>query len=309
MKIEEVAKKKPVDRFLYWIRERHKIYLKRKAGRQRPWTDDEVLQSYFFTNPYRENDKTTVWFRENIRDPLRNKPEVLFATVCFRWFNKIETGRLLFGGDPRFEEDMDQRFSIGCAFNLLVKWNPKMAVKRLRIRANDGYPVFTGAYMIKAGNGPKGCKIPNVCNALSNVWKNRKQILDDIEGGTLEDACTILKEFPYLGGFMSYEIVTDLRHTYLLENASDIMTWCNPGPGCKRGLARLEGRSIERKKIRLAKDWLDQMRKLLVIAQRRLKSLPPLEMREIEHSLCEWDKYERMRLNEGRSKRKYNGHN
>ncbi len=29
---------------------------------------------------------------------------------------------------------------------------------------------------------------------------------------------------------------------------------------------------------------------------------PPLELREIEHSLCEFDKYERVRLGEGKPK-------
>ena len=34
---------------------------------------------------------------------------------------------------------------------------------------------------------------------------------------------------------------------------------------------------------------------------------PPFELREIEHSLCEFDKYERIRLGQGRPKQKYKG--
>ena len=48
-----------------------------------------------------------------------------------------------------------------------------------------------------------------------------------------------MKSNAFFGGFHSYEIVTDLRHTYLLENASDINLWANIGPGCRRGLARI----------------------------------------------------------------------
>jgi hypothetical protein len=51
MKIERVAKLSPESRFLYWIKERHAIYLRREAGEEKPWTDDEMLQRYFFTNP------------------------------------------------------------------------------------------------------------------------------------------------------------------------------------------------------------------------------------------------------------------
>jgi hypothetical protein len=84
MLVSKVSSLSTEARFLYWIRERHSIYLRRKAGKPKPWTDDAILQNYFFTNPYRENDKTTVWFRETIREPLRNDPRVLMATVIFQ---------------------------------------------------------------------------------------------------------------------------------------------------------------------------------------------------------------------------------
>ena len=78
----------PEARFFWWIEERHRIFEKRKRGLSRDWwTEDEILRTYRFTNPYRENDRTTVWFRENIRDPLKDDNKVLMATVIFRWFN------------------------------------------------------------------------------------------------------------------------------------------------------------------------------------------------------------------------------
>ncbi len=88
----DVLKLTPTDRFLYWVRERHAITLRREAGAAKPWTDDEVLQNYFFTSPYRERDKTTTWFRTHVRDPLRDDPAVILATTIFRWFNHIPTG-------------------------------------------------------------------------------------------------------------------------------------------------------------------------------------------------------------------------
>ena len=288
MKIEKVAEMTEVNRFLYWIKERHKIYLKRLKGEKKPWTDDEVLQNYFFTNPYRENDKVSIWFRENVREPLRNDEEVLMATVIFRWFNRITTGEMLL------------------KHNLLQRWQVNKAIKALRELAKS-LPVFTGAYMIKAGNGPPGCKIPNVCNAIQNIWGDRKNLIDKIEDSpSLEIAHRAFMEYPYLGGFMAYEIVTDLRHTYLLEDADDIMTWANPGPGCMRGLIRLQTGTLPLQ-YKKPKDVLETMRKLLIIVNRRLKGMPPFEMREIEHSLCEWDKYERALNQSGRLKRRYKG--
>ncbi len=287
MKIEDVAKLSPVDRFLYWIKERHAIYTRRKAGKKKPWTDDEVLRSYFFTNPYRENDKTTVWFRENVREPLRDDPAVLMATVIFRWFNWIPTGELLL------------------KHNLLEDWRPKVAKVVLGKMRDRGEKVFTGAFMIAPRCLPNESKVEAVCRLIGEVYNNLgwMKAVSVIGNHKMQVWHDRLLEYDGLGGFMAYEIVCDLRYTYLLENAPDKETWSNPGPGAKRGLNRILGNPI---KSPLG-DYPKETLRLLITAQRRLKKLPPIEMREIEHSLCEWDKYERARLQDGRMKRLYNG--
>jgi hypothetical protein len=303
MKITDVSKLPPLERFLYWCKARHEIHVKRvNLELPRPWTDDEVLRSYFFTNPYRENDKTTVWFRENIRERLRNEDEVLMATVIFRWFNLIETGYTLLG-DANHDD-------------LTVLWNERTAVARLQSMWGDGRtPVFTGAYMIKAGNGERGCKIPNVCKAITRVWHERDRLLHICKSDCrLEALWESLTRFDHLGGFMAYEIVCDLRYTYLLDEATDVDTWANPGPGCLRGLLRLEGGKIPMKdngrpnRNASVKNPLPKMVDLLAVCRERLKGMPRFELREVEHSLCEWDKYERARTGEGgRMKRVFNG--
>lgn len=294
MRIEQVKKMKPLDRFLYWVKERHAICEKRMSGLEKPWTDDVILQRYFFTNPYRENDKTTVWFRENIRDPLRNDAGVLFATVAFRWFNLHTTGVLLMNsGIP--------------PYGLLEDWNEKTAVKLLTRAWQDGKnPVFTGAYMIKAGNGPRGCKIPNVCRAISTVWEERERLVKVCEQNSMQNLTQELKKFTHLGGFMSYEIACDLRYTALLENAVDKDTWCNPGPGARRGMNRLLG--VKNLLTVVPRDvWQRETQDLLTVMRSRLKSMPHFEMREVEHSLCEYFKYEKILYGQGNSKRRYNG--
>jgi len=279
-------------RFVYWIRERHNIHKKREAGQPKPWTTDPILQNFFFTNPYRENDKTTIWFRENVREPRRNKSSVFLATVIFRWFNFIDTGQILLKA------------------GLLDKWDSKKARKLLHLRAEAGYKIFTGAYVIKVYNGMS--KIDGVCKAIDNVAlavspksKNKPYgvhipSLVDIQDGcingdqpTMQFVWKLLCDFPYLGKFMAYEIVTDLRHTYLLENAPDIDTWCNLGPGGKRGIWHLLGQPASQKIVATPPGWQDIMLELLERTRKALPKHPHLEMREIEHSLCEFDKYER----------------
>jgi hypothetical protein len=128
MNVEDVKKLSPLDRLCYFVRERHNIYLRRKAGKPKPWTEDPILRNHYFCNVYRELDKTTVWFRENVRDPLRHDPMVVLATIIFRWFNFIPTGELLL------------------RHHLFTDWNPDLAEELLVGRRNEGKQVFTGAY-------------------------------------------------------------------------------------------------------------------------------------------------------------------
>jgi len=283
---------KHADAFFDFARERHEIYLKRSRGVPPPWTTDLILQRYKFTNVFRELDRTTVWFRENIREPLRNDPQVLFATVAFRWFNRIETAACLLSGPS--------------GHNLFENWDSGEAETRLRRDRPDG-PYVNGAYIIKTPDGMdklkgvlwcietfrKGCPFPIV---LENPpWH-------------LETFWRWIRTFPYLGDFMAYEVVTDLRHTYLLEKAADIMTWANPGPGACRGYGRVTGEGIDRYnrgKERDREAVISGMRELLTMSQNPIHwpvEWPAWEMREVEMWLCETDKYLRTLYGDGKPK-------
>ena len=108
-----------------------------------------------------------------------------------------------------------------------------------------------------------------------------------------------------IGDFLSYEIVSDLRHTKYLHDAPDIMTWANAGPGALRGLTRLWGYQPKTQRISgyafPKQNALDEMYKLLIRSNEARWELntPAWEMREVEHWLCEFDKYCRIRLGQG----------
>lgn len=312
MLIEQVAELSALDRFVYWIRERYQIHCRRKVGKPKPWTDDSVLQSYFFTNPYREHDKVTTWFRETIRDRLAEEEKVVFATVAFRWFNYIPTGELLrhnYGW-----ESGTKSASVTCLdYSPLCLWNCERVVKLLSLHRDNGQQIFTGAFNI-SNSGSTKPKVNRVCeDYITPVWEDRDVLLEELKRGAYERKSTmqgvheLLMDYPGLrgSGFMAYEIVCDLRYTWVLRDAPDKCAWSNPGPGAKRGINRLLGNPLEGRLDK--KDWETESRKLLLTLQRRLPRMPPLEMREVEHSLCEFDKYERARLGDGHMKRRYSG--
>ncbi len=301
MEIIKVKKLSPLDRFVYWIRERHNIYLKRRLGVPKPWTTDEILQQYFFTNPYREHDKVTLWFRKNLREPLCDDSSVVFTTVAFRWFNLPETAVKLMEVAP--------------PLGLLVFWDKNKVLDVLGAARDRGEQIFTGAYMINSPPGEK--KLEAIVKRIDNVWRDRVELYEDLKPkkdrqSTLQEAHERLTLYDGMGGFMAYEVVCDLRYTHVLRKAPDKLTWCNPGPGCIRGLYRIAGETWDSKGNNATspprpKDWQNRMLKLLHLVSRRLKHMPAFEMREIEHSLCEYDKYERLLWGDGRAKRTYKG--
>lgn len=266
-----------IERFFYWIHERISIQEKKDRFEPWPWTDDPIFQEYKFTNAFRERDKTTAWFRECIRDPLSFQPEVYMATIIFRWFNLIDTGRTLI------------------RHNLHLEWDPQKAYDVITPQKQW----ITGAYMIKSPTGMN--KVRGVCQAITTLWDDRKKFLDKCPWETLEGMSTFLEGYPYLGPFLSYEITTDLRHTSLGNKASDINTWANAGPGAMRGLNRMKNRDLNYTSKK--HDWCLEMRELLVLACGKYSL--DFELREIEHSLCEYDKYERVRLKQGSPRSKY----
>lgn len=275
--------------------------MRRRAGQPKPWTDDEILQSQYFTNVHREDDKVTIWFRENIREPLRDNPAVVFATIAFRWFNWPLTGAVLIG-KGNFPEKPD----------LFVNWDLKDALARLTLLKEHGQ-VFTGAFNI-SNSGSTKPKINRVCeDYIQPMWESfSKKFRSDPNWvyksdvfTSLEKCFKFIKSHPGLGGsgFMAAQVICDLAYTHVLENAPDWWSWCSWGPGSKRGMNRVSNFDV---KYSMPKsEWRQRLLGLQMDIKARLGL--GLHARDVQNCLCEFDKYERVLWNEGRSKRRYPG--
>lgn len=306
--------------FFDFITERYKIFQKKEAGEPRPWTKDDILDYYRFTNVFREDDATTVWFRKNVRDSLRDSQYIILATVLFRWFNRMSTGEAIFCQKSLLDE--------GKTAWDIWKVDGTKTVLFDTIQHYIGWkgPHVTGAYIIKTPDGMT--KLDGVIWAVTEFFNDRRELVytkggvkvkamagwlegfhvmnDSTAEVTLEQAWDWLRKFHYLGDFMAYEIVTDLRFTCVLENAADINTWANAGPGAMRGLNRLHGRLLNHRPKK--NDSNLEMQELLALS-RDPENWPfverPLEMREVEHMLCEFDKYKRVDNGEGKPRGVY----
>ena len=279
-----------IEGFFYNARERYNMMLLKERGNE-ICTEDEAMARTRLCNVFREDDKVSKWFKDNIRNKLRNQEQVLRATVAFRWFNKIEIGELLLE-------------------HFIGYWDRPVIEKKIREKYPKG-PWVTGAFIVYTPPGVD--KLTGVLDYIDGFYDNLPNYVEALEMvKTLELARDVLVQCPGLGNFMAYQIVCDLRYTYFLEDATDVELWAQLGPGSARGLGWIFHEDPTKWSYTSKKDCeevLPFMRKLLnmsIINTNWPSEWGEWEMSTVQHWLCEHDKICRVRANpEARMKRKY----
>lgn len=269
-----------------FIKERHAIYDRRQAGKPKPWTKDPILQSYRFCNMYRELDTVTIWIRENWREPHADDPDLWFAMVTARLVNWPH--------------------SLGAA-GYPVPWKAAKWASVLNKRKAAGEKVFTGAYMIRGIEAHGATKVDYLAEqVLTPLWEARKKGRVAFSS-SLQEAHTWLLQFYGMGSFLAAQVVCDVKYTPLLADAPDWWTWAAPGPGSLRGLSRVETGMLGKKYT--PEVWYEGLTALKnKIDQLLAKAgMPRMHAQDLQNCLCEFDKYERVRLGEGAPRSKYNG--
>jgi len=316
--------------------ERHSIYLKRRAGLPGPWTDDPVLQSGRFCNVFRELDTVTKWIDRNIRKPYADHPHLWFMLAVARYINWPDTlAELIETKQWPSHPDFDPSWlTTGLEHRAARRDKVYTGAYMIRAESNpyaEWYRWSKHRYIAEI--------------VLGRLWEDRMVWERFLEGNprSLQEVWAEFQAPRYIGWgpFMAYEVVTDLRHTRYLFWAPDIYTWANAGPGAIRGLNRLYERDL--KAHPKPEQTNEEMWKLMVeltnyhgprvvhtetgrvatdkmgllasfdevfgptfyIREGQQRGSGRFEMRDIEHTLCEFDKYERVRLGEGKMRSKY----
>lgn len=272
------------DDLFKFIKERHSIWEKRQMGLPKPWTDDPILQSYRFCNVCRELDTQTKWFAENWRRLNPADPDLWFASLVFRFVNWYDTC-----------------IEIGYP----VPWNRSKFISALNRRKAAGEKVYSSAYMIST-HGVRQEKSEYLADSLGLIWKSRG-IVRWREGELLQDFHKRLMRQYDVGSFMAAQVIADIKYTPRMNHITDWWTFAASGPGSKRGLNRIFHQPV-------GQPWKEENWKLhLDVLYREITpyfhyyGLPPLHAQDLQNCLCEFDKYERVRLGEGRPRQKYDG--
>ena len=288
--------------FWEFVLERQRVY-ERKCVEERPkpWTSDPVIQNVVFTNVYRELDEGTVYLANHVINAGLPADE-LFEVLVYRLFNNRFT-----------YEFLRHRRAHGCweDWEHIAVLLRERKLEQQNLDNKVRLPIFSMAHMttsMRQGGQPD--KIGAACYVLHEHWINREKIYKQAMAcQTLEDQCKYISTLDGYGMFLAYEVVTDLHASRQLWKF-DINDWANPGPGCRRAILKIWSKHEGRV------DYLHFIRWLHQEQSNHINSITddipayikawPLSLRNIEHSLCEYYKYNRAK-HEGYARRKYNG--
>lgn len=326
--------------FFETMYERQKIWVRRFIEKKpRPWSDNPILANHKFTNVYRELDRSSQFLIHKIMIPMDEEGcsdlNMLWKMMVYRTFNNPETfsfepsalNKDLFGeveqyipssrwrhGIPDFDEyDEDEwaRFIDG-------------------VRANGKNP-FTNAYLINSSFAPQDKRDYAYTHKMLPILHSKMEEIYEVIK-TCEEADDIIDELntlPSVHNFISHEYYQDL--TYLKRYTKrdfmrfDQNDYTNVGPGASIGIRLIFPN------LQTIKDQKQAIYHLQNIAKKELakiseyrgeRSFPFLywnrvkkeyytmhvcniTLHQIEMWLCEFQKYWKMMIGEGKQRSKF----
>jgi hypothetical protein len=266
----------------WYVAERQAIWQRRQSGAPRPWTTDSALANNHFTNVYRELDPGTIYAQHQLQQ-LESADKLWFA-AAYRCINR----RAVF-------EEYDGKFGSAHTEEWIEYLNERYATKRV---------VKTNRHLTPNRRLYEAC--------LRSITE---PIVRDPQ-----DAWRQLMHIPAVGQFIGWQIHCDLVQC----GAIDVdPTFVRAGDGAMYSIAVLYGlrrfedywhdgsakqntgrdRRIEGRVRASATNQMSFSAVIMWLIETQATWLPtwwiswngqPLDAKNIEHSLCEWMRWERL---------------
>lgn len=261
-------------------RERHRIAKERNKGAVRP--EDPIISKYRFCNVRRNDDRVTKF----VLGPYAAR----WGGHEWVWFTFI-VARLL-NNEP----------ALNAVADFVLPFKPDKMRAALHARKERGVKNFSPAYIVST-NGRSMDKVDYIIDVvLRPIWEDRRRLTLELRAhGTLAHAHAILCAHQGLGSFMAAQVLADWKYVNPSEWV-DFSTFAASGPGSKRGLNRLIGEPTDAPCNETK--FVGLLAKVRDAVNGRL-TMEPLTAQDVQNCLCEFDKYERVRLGEGEPKQLY----
>jgi hypothetical protein len=266
----------------YWrfAAERQAVFFRRIEG-VRPLTDDPILARYKFCNAYRASDRVSQYLIRNVIYRHDQSPdEVVFRTLLFKLFNKVETW-----------ERLERELGTPCCRTFEVQRYAGVLERALAA----GEAIYSAAYIMPSGSGDfeDGRKHRSHLRLLEKMMQDR--LADRLgECRTMRQAFDLIRTYPMIGDFLAYQYVTDINYSTVTDFSE--MQFVVPGPGARDGIRkclRSLGGFSEADIIRWVADQQERELSRLSISFRSLWGRP-LQLIDCQNLFCETDKYARL---------------
>ena len=278
---------------LYFIWEREVIRIVKERGDERPYTKDPVLERYKFTNIRRRDDRVTRWVLENIIWPNDFREDLWFILLITRLIN----------WPPTLQYLIDE----GVLFRDAADFNPERFSAAIEAYKDRGNKVYSGAYMVYPTKmdrgGVKSLAIAKhiIAPTLERAARIEKLLTRD-DGARIEPFVNELARSFGISTFMAGQVAADLTYSSYIGNAEDLYTYAPIGPGSSRGLNYLLNRAP-------SAGWTQQAfnQELMKIRDSVIWQLEigDLTLHDVQNCMCEFSKYCRTVLGEGKPKTTY----
>ena len=309
-----------VQQFIRTAFERHRIYILKELGVPKPWTASHVFGSYYFCNVFRRIDKTSKWIIDNVIEPNEDNPDLWKWIILARYISRIDTLKHL--------------------NNACVLGKDLNACQRiLRRYKEQGGRIVTNAFIVNSATSEGYAdKITHLFRTIKFFQDQMTSAPMDIwmraDIRSLQGAYNRLILAPGCGPFMAYQYVCDTAYSKrYLAGAPDQLEWAQLGLGAMRGMNRILGNDNIRGKVPNALECVQELyykwhqwctpsilrderegtcnlipdvlqtQQTWDAVQRSYEMFTELKLCDVQHWLCEYDKY----MRGGSKKRKYDG--
>ena len=286
--VVKLAPAKPTKVFYaYWYlaTERQHVFFNRLANLLPPWTEDEIIQNYKFTNAYRASDRVSQYLIRNVLyDKPRSGETLFFRCLLFKIFNKIETWELL-------------QANVGdiCVDTFDEHIYDEVLTKAMRQKR----PIYSAAYIMPSGGFWAKCVFKHQMHLKLLRKMLNERVWEKLSAArSMGAAFELLRAYPTIGDFLAYQYVTDINYSRLTNFTE--MEFVVPGPGAKNGIQKCFtslGGLTESEIIRYVTDNQEFFFEQLDLPFRNLWGRR-LQLIDCQNLFCEIDKYSRVRFPE-----------
>lgn len=275
--------------YFYFIQERMNIFWNKYNCQNPPWTNDEILKVYKFTNVYRASDRVSQYLIRNViynNNIFFTEEDILLRILVFKIFNKIETWEYI---EKRLGAIRINNFDLN-------------QINKILIERKSQFPIFNNAYMMTGTHSSY-----KHLNFKHEKWLEMVR-LEMVKGGvfqkilkakSLENVYILLRDCSFIGDFLAYQYAIDFNYSPVIDFSED--SFVKAGIGAIRGIKKCFeplGKDTFEDAIRFTQEnFEDYQRKFGQTEFRNLFGRVPTLI-DIQNCFCETDKYLRAKMPE-----------